>query len=251
MKKHILFAAALVLLISFAGAKEKKEKKGPAIVASTSWSAAFADIAGIDEVTAIAPANLRHPPEYEITVQDIVKVQDSDIFIFAGFERMMQTLTKALTSDDKNAKPQQIKITLDNSIATVSSETRKIAAITHTEAENEKRLAAYVKVIEDGKKKFSKKPVRVLCNKNQTYLARDLGFEIAGIFGPGPVTSEQILDAQENKYDLIIDNVHNPVGSPLAEVAPDAKYIIWRNFPEKVEHDSLIKVVKANIDAIK
>lgn len=36
-----------------------------AIIASTSWTAAFADLAGLDEVPFIAPANLAHPPEYE------------------------------------------------------------------------------------------------------------------------------------------------------------------------------------------
>ncbi|MBR1640223.1 MAG: ABC transporter substrate-binding protein [Treponema sp.] len=256
MKKQIILIAAALALIGTLGAKENKKSKkktkevsGPVITASTSWSAAFADIAGVDEVTAIAPANLRHPPEYEITVSDIVKIQDSDIFIFAGFERMMQTLGTALSSDFEGAKPQQVKISLDNSIATVTSESRKIAAITRTEAENEKRLAEYIKAVEEGKKKFSGKKIRVLCNKNQTYLAKDLGFEIAGIFGPGPVTSEQILDAQENNYDMIIDNVHNPVGSPLAEVAPDAKYVIWRNFPEKVERGALLKVIQENIKA--
>ncbi|MCR4580794.1 MAG: ABC transporter substrate-binding protein [Treponema sp.] len=257
MKKQIIFAAVLLSLFSMLTAKENKKSKkakeetGPVITASTSWSAAFADIAGIDQVTAIAPANLRHPPEYEITVLDIVKIQDSDIFIFAGFERMMKTLATALSSELENPKPMQVKITLDNSIETVSRETRKIAEITHTEAENEKRLAEYVKVIENAKKKYEGKKIRVLCNKNQIYLAKDLGFEVAAIFGPGPVTSEQILDAQENKYDMIIDNVHNPVGAPLVEVSPDSKYIIWRNFPEKIERGALTKVVKANIDALK
>lgn len=252
MKKQIVFVAVLAAVISVMPARNAKKSnaKKSAVVASTSWSAAFADIAGVDKVTAIAPANLRHPPEYEITVRDIVRVQDSDIFIFAGFERMMQTLGTALSSDYEDAKPLQVKVTLDNSIATVTSETRKIAAITHTEVENEERLAEYVGVIEDAKKRFEGKTLRVLCNKNQTYLAKDLGFEIAGIFGPGEVTSEQILDAQSNNYDLIIDNVHNPVGAPLAEVAPDAKYVSWRNFPEKVERGALVKVIKANIAAV-
>ncbi len=39
---------------------EKQEKK---IVASTSWTAAFAFIAGADQVQIIAPASLQHPPE--------------------------------------------------------------------------------------------------------------------------------------------------------------------------------------------
>ena len=55
---------------------------------------------------------------------------------------------------------------------------------------------------------------------------------------------------KKSGFDFIIDNVHNPVGQPLAEVAPGSKYIIWRNFPETVEKGSLEKVVKENIDAV-
>ena len=39
----------------------------PKYVASTSWVAAIAEIAGLDGVDTVAPADLKHPPEYEIT----------------------------------------------------------------------------------------------------------------------------------------------------------------------------------------
>ena len=84
------------------------------VVASTSWAAAFADIAGADEVESIAPVNLRHPPEYEITVSDVQKISESEVFIYAGFERMMKTLGSKVEN-----KGTSIQITLDNSLATV------------------------------------------------------------------------------------------------------------------------------------
>ena len=86
------------------------------IVASTSWTAAFADIAGADGVETIAPANLRHPPEYEVTVSDIQKIAASDFFVYAGFERMMKTLGTSVGT------VQMIRIANNNSIATVTSE---------------------------------------------------------------------------------------------------------------------------------
>ena len=91
---------------------------------------------------------------------------------------------------------------------------------------------------------------KVLCNKNQTYLAKELGLEIVGVFGPGPVSAEELLNAKKAGYDLIIDNIHNPTGKPVTEVLPKAKYIVWRNFPEAVEHDALKKVVKENIELL-
>ena len=261
MKKfieRITYAISFIVMLSlglgltsvFVGCTKKNQVSGEQasskIIASTSWTAAFADLAGLDNVDAIAPANLRHPPEYEVTVSDIQKISDSDVFIFAGFERMMKTLGDSIEGVN------MIKITCDNSIETVTSETAKIAQAMGTQAEAEKRVAEYVAAIQKGREQIEKAGLmgaKVYCNKNQTYLAKDLGFEIAAVFGPGPATSEQIAAAKENSYAFIIDNIHNPTGTPIAEVS-DAKYIIWRNFPEKVEHNALKKVVEENIKII-
>ncbi|MBP3709710.1 MAG: ABC transporter substrate-binding protein [Treponema sp.] len=220
------------------------QQKIPVVLASTSWTAAFADIAGADNVETIAPASLRHPPEYEVTVSDIQKIGNSDFFVYAGFERMMQTLGTAV------GNTHMVQIANDNSIATVARETAKIAQLLGTEQENEKRLASYVNAIEHARLEIETRGLtnaKVLCNRNQRYLALDLGFTDVTLFGPGEVTADQIADAKNGGYDILIDNVHNPVGSPLAEVAPNARYVIWRNFPEKVEKDALLHVVQENI----
>ncbi len=239
-KLSVLFAASLLATSLWAAPKK--------VVASTSWAAAFADIAGADEVESIAPVNLRHPPEYEITVSDVQKISDSEVFIFAGFERMMKTLGTKVAN-----KGVSVQVTLDNSLATVKASTLKIAEVLGTEDIQKVRFAEYEKLVKDGQKKALKKKLnkkKVLCNKNQTYLAKELGFEIAGIFGPGPVSAEELLEAKKAGYDLIIDNIHNPTGKPVTEVLPKAKYIVWRNFPEAVEHDALKKVVSENIEAL-
>jgi len=219
----------------------------PRVVASTSWTAAFADIAGADGVETIAPANLRHPPEYEVTVSDIQKIAASDFFVYAGFERMMKTLGNSVGGT------QMIRIANDNSIATVTSETAKIAEKLGTENENKARLARYVNAILEAKAEIERKGsanAKVLCHKHQRYLASDLGFTVSATFGPEAVTASQIADAKTGGYDIIIDNVHNPVGSPLAEVAPNAAYVVWRNFPDRVERNALLRVVQENIAAL-
>ena len=244
MKIHkifsVLFAASLLAAALWAAPKK--------VVASTSWAAAFADIAGADEVESIAPVNLRHPPEYEITVSDVQKISDSEVFIYAGFERMMKTLGTKVPN-----KGVSVQIVLDNSLATVKESTLKIAQELGTEDIQKARYAEYEKLVKDGQKKALKKKLnkkKVLCNKNQTYLAKELGLEIAGVFGPGPVSAEELLEAKKAGYDLIIDNIHNPTGKPVTEILPKAKYIEWRNFPTAVEHDALKKVVKDNIDLL-
>lgn len=239
-KLSLLIAASVLATLSWAAPKK--------VVASTSWSAAFADIAGADEVDSIAPVNLRHPPEYEITVSDVQKISDSEVFIFAGFERMMKTLGTKVAN-----KGVSVQVTLDNSLATVKESTLKIAQALGTEDIQKVRFAEYEKLVKDGQKKALKKKLnkkKVLCNKNQTYLAKELGLEIAGIFGPGPVTAEELLEAKKAGYDLIIDNIHNPTGKPVTEVLPKAKYIVWRNFPTAVEHDALKKAVADNIELL-
>lgn len=244
MKKilSIVLIAVIGTVVFAAGKKEKK------VIASTSWTAAFVDIAGVKTKDAIAPASLRHPPEYEITVSDIQKISSCDVFVFAGFERMMKTLGTSV------GNVEMVKIHCNNSIETVSTECRKLAKLFGTEKECEKRLAEYVDAITKTKAELEKNGyagAKVLCNVNQIYLAKDLGFEVADTFGPGPVTSEQIAKAKSNDYVFIIDNVHNPVAKPLVEVSPDSKYVIWRNFPEKVEPKALLKVVQGNIKLLK
>lgn len=239
-KISLLIAAALLATALWAAPKK--------VVASTSWAAAFADIAGADEVESIAPVNLRHPPEYEITVSDVQKISDSEVFIYAGFERMMKTLGTKVPN-----KGVSVQIVLDNSLATVKESTLKIAQELGTEDIQKARYAEYEKLVKDGQKKALKKKLnkkKVLCNKNQTYLAKELGLEIAAVFGPGPVSAEELLEAKKAGYDLIIDNIHNPTGKPVTEILPKAKYIEWRNFPTAVEHDALKKVVKDNIDLL-
>lgn len=218
------------------------------IIASTSWTAAFADLAGIDYIDIIAPANLQHPPEYEITISDIQKVSNSEYFIFAGFERMMQTLGKNITSTKK------IKITCNNSLENVKTQVQKIAEQCGDLNISKERLASFEKAFIDGKiylESNNLKNAKVACNKNQIYLAKDLGLEIVHIYGPGEITSKDISTIKNLQIDFIIDNIHNPVGKPLSEVNKNAKYILWRNFPEKVEHQALEKVIRENINRLK
>ena len=144
-KKLSIALAALLFATSLWAAPVK-------VVASTSWAAAFADIAGADEVESIAPVNLRHPPEYEITVSDVQKISESDVFIYAGFERMMKTLGSKVANQGIS-----VQVVLDNSLATVQESTLKIAQALGTEDIQKVRYAEYEKLVKDGQKKALKK----------------------------------------------------------------------------------------------
>ncbi len=219
------------------------------VIASTSWTAAFADLGGAENVQVIAPASLIHPPEYEITVSDVMKIDKADQFIYAGYERMMKSMGDAIGKTNTDL----IKITTDNSIENVKSQAALIASALKSQYYSEDRVYDYIQTVENGKQAVARKnlgKLKVYCHAMQVFLANDLGLQVGGTFGPGPLTASQIAEVAKGGYDIIIDNVHNPIASPLLEVSPNTKLVVWRNFPETVERGSLQKMVQENIDAL-
>ncbi|HKL58166.1 MAG TPA: ABC transporter substrate-binding protein [Sphaerochaeta sp.] len=255
MKKKLIVLTLLILSAAlFAEGTTEKATTSSAsrtvsVIASTSWTAAFADLGGADRVQVIAPASLIHPPEYEITVGDVLKIDKANYFIYAGYERMMQSMGDAIGKTNTDL----IQITTDNSIQNVQKQAALIASSLRSEYYSEDRVYDYIQVVENGKQAVAKKgmnELKVYCHAMQVFLAKDLGLEVGGTFGPGPLTASQIAEVAKGGYDIIIDNVHNPIASPLLEVSPTTKVVVWRNFPETVERGSLQKMVQKNIDAL-
>lgn len=239
-----ILCTVLALLVSFSLFAQAASEETPSLVASTSWTAAFADLAGVDELIAIAPSNLRHPPEYELVPSDIVALQNADYFVYAGYERMMNTISEGVVSEDRV----DIRINTGNDRANVIEQVELIASVTGTTP----RYESYIALIDEAEERVAElglDQLRVLCHTMQTPLAEDLGLNVVATFGGNEVTASQIEAAASGAYDLIIDNVHNPISGPLAEVS-DAKVVIWRNFPETVEHNALENTVRANIEAL-
>ena len=116
-----------------------------------------------------------------------------------------------------------------------------------------KRFSEYEKIIEEAREQIKALGIdQIPCyvNTNQTPLAEDLGLNVVGVFGAAPLTSDQIADAAQNKYPLIIDNVHNIITDPLKDVCPNSTILIWRNFPDHLGENALYNVVKDNIDSL-
>ena len=255
MKKLLIVLFSLLLSVAlFAEGTTEKATTSSAsrtvsVIASTSWTAAFADLGGAEKIQVIAPASLIHPPEYEITVSDVVKIDKADYFIYAGYERMMQSMGDAIGKTNTDL----IQINTDNSIENVKKQASLIAASLRSQYYSEDRVYDYIQTVENGKQAVAAKgldKLKVYCHAMQIYLAKDLGLQVGGTFGPGPLTASQIAEVAKGGYDIIIDNVHNPIASPLLEVSPNTKLVVWRNFPEKVERASLQKMVQANIDSL-
>lgn len=244
MKKTIAFV--LCLLIGFSAFAQATTEKYDA-VCSTSWIAAFAEMAGVENIKTIAPPTLQHPPEYEITAGDILAVTNAPVFIYAGYERMMNTIAESSEID----KSKQVQITTRNDYEDVESAVLKIAEKAGNMEKAKKNLEDYKKLLEVTKQQIKEKgldKVPCLVHSMQEPLAKDLGLNIEKTFGPSPVNSDLINLASDNHFGIIIDNSHNPVAQPLAEVSPNSKLVVWDNFPSELGKNALLNMVEKNIE---
>lgn len=249
MKKKLLFLISIILITSSLFAQGVRvQQELPVYTASTAWTVGFAQLGGLDDIKNIAPADLNHPPEYEILPQDINAIVHSKLFIYAGYEVMMETLSKTLISKDK-----LIKIKTKNDLKNVKSVAKQISEIAGTQEISEQRVAEYEKMIIAARasvKELGLDKLRCLLNFHQAPFAKDLGLNVVQTFGPGPLTPQNIKDSHDNHYDLIIDNVHNILSGPLAEVSPTSKVIIWRNFPDNVAPNAFYNMIDENINIL-
>jgi hypothetical protein len=251
MKKKLIMACTLIALcLSVCFAQPSAELGNQSkYVASTSWVASIAELAGIDGVISIAPANLKHPPEYEITADDMASVITAELFMYAGYEKMMKTIKEAA----EVAPEKEIKVTTTNTLENLEAMVTMLSERAGTQQKAKERFASYKSMIEEARsriKELGLDKLTVYANKNQSQLARDLGLNVVSEFGAAPLTSDQIADAAKSKYDIAIDNVHNPVASPIAEVSPNTVILTWRNFPDHLGDNALYNVIKDNIDML-
>ena len=107
------------------------------VVVTNGWTASFASLAGIKNIQVLAPYEMKHPPEYEISLKEMQMVAKADYLIFAGYETMMSRIKEAL-GDDSDVQLIQIKTV--NSQNVIHESVMKIAEALGTEVEAEKNL---------------------------------------------------------------------------------------------------------------
>lgn len=232
--------AALCAACLFAQAAGEQSSS---FVASTTWTASYADLAGVDDITVIAPSTLRHPPEYELVPSDIVTIQNADFFVSAGYERMMTTIQEGIPSEDRV----DIHISTGNSLDNVITQAELIASYTGTTP----RYEDYAALIEDARSQVAQLglgELRVFCQGMLSSPAQDIGLNVTGTFS-GELTPSQIEAVAAGEYDLVIDNYHNPSSAVLEDVAP-CPIIMWRNFPTEEGRGALVDMVGQNIRSL-
>lgn len=250
MKRFFLVfcSVACSLFLCFAQPVRELPKKG-GYVASTSWVASIAELSGIEDVVVIAPSYLRHPPEYEISPEDVYTISEADLFMYAGYERMMQTLSNASELD----KEKIIKVKTTNTLANLRNMVEMLSYRAGTEEEAQKRFEKYERLIYEARERIAKSSdsnIPVYVNKDQAEFAVDLGLNVVSVFGGGQLTPDRLAEAAEKKYPLVIDNVHNPQSAAIADVSPDSKILMFRNFSDFTGNNALYNVVSNNLELL-
>jgi zinc transport system substrate-binding protein/iron/zinc/copper transport system substrate-binding protein len=240
MKKQL---ALLLLLIAPSLTIVPTHAQAPSVVASTSWTGAFARAAGAGNVTVIAPLDLKHPPEYEIKPSDLDKVRGAKLVVFAGYEKFAQKLTETAGGEKVSA----LKITTENHPNTIKQQAKLIADALGTTAAWEKWSKEFDVVAAQYKADVQKAyPNRkAIVHKMQRPGVEWLGWEIVGEFGPAEPSPTVVADLAKTGAFIVIDNYHNPVGQAIAESA-QAKYVQLLNFPGKDGTASIEDVYRYN-----
>jgi zinc transport system substrate-binding protein len=243
--KYILPIFLIVLFTSCS----RKHASAPDVVATNAWTAAFAFAAGAENVEVLAPYEMQHPAEYELRPGDIQRVMKSKLFVYAGYEVMANQVISALDLSENRT----LKIQTDYSFRAIDSSVLRIANCLETQEKAEKNLAAIRQLFiyaADSVRSRGLDTIPVLVQYFQLPFARELGMNVAGVFGPAPPEPGELLTLTKTGARLILDNAHNPSGEALKETMNRAVYIPLLNFPGKEGTVTLEDVIRYNLKLI-
>ena len=256
-KKHYGWAITKIFLLTFAaacflscrGKKTSSEDNNVAIVATSSWTAAYAQAAGAEKVVVLAPFDMPHPSEYELRPGDIPKLMNAKVIILAGYEVMAERLKKEMNLPAEKL----LLIDTDYSFESMEKSIMTIATRIDTEIIARKNLSEIRRMLDGGKRAIDEKGMTgssVVVHRFQSSLARELGLIPIVIFGPASPEALEIVAVSKQEAAFIIDNLHNPVGQPFKEVLQGAHYCQLLNFPGLEGTQSLTDVIRYNISQL-
>jgi hypothetical protein len=212
------------------------------VVATNSWTAAFAAAAGATDIVVLAPSDLRHPAEYELRPSDVASLQGADLIVYTGFEVMAKKVAEAAGS----RKIRMLKIDADYSLATMRASITSIAGVTGAQSKADQSIAALESFMASWKAELKRAGLAgapVVVHLFQQPLAAELGFEVKGMFGPGPLEAAQITKLTPTNAVLVIDNWHNEAAGPLRETMKGSRFASLINFPGPDGTKTLLNVL--------
>jgi len=245
MNTFLRGALAAALVVAGAAAPLSAQEKHTRVVATNSWTAAFAAAAGAADITTIAPSDLRHPVEYELKPSDVAALKDADLIVSTGFEVMAKKLADAAGSQSIR----MLQIGADYSLPTLRSSIMAIADLLGTGETARGSVAALEEFISSWKAELAAAGLAgapVVAHVFQQPLMAELGFTTAGLFGPGPLEAAQIARLSPTRARFIVDNWQNEAGTPLRETMKNSRYVSLINFPGPDGTKGLLDVLADN-----
>ncbi len=242
MSHRALIALSIAAVLLQHPGTATAQSKPVKVVATNTWTAAFAAAAGAKDIVTLAPGDLRHPAEYELKPSDVALLRGAHLIVYTGFEVMAKRLADAAGG----RKIKLLKIDADYSIATLRTSILEIAAVLGTQDQARANIADLESFIASWKQELRDDGLYgapIVAHVFQQPLMTELGFTIKGVFGPAPLEAAQIARLSAEKVILIVDNWHNEVAAPLRETMPDARYASLINFPGPDGTKSLLDVM--------
>jgi len=226
-----------------------KPSHEPEVIATTSWTAAYALAAGATNVSVLAPSEMVHPSEYELRPTDISRLSKANLIVYAGYEVMVDQIKSGLKIPDGK----MLKISTSYNYNEIEESVMQIAKRLGTEQAAIKNLDEIKQLFLNGRIEVQKRGLdkeKILVHFFQESFARDLGINPTMIFGPAPPEPKEILEMAQTKAVLILDNIHNPVGGAAKDILQNADYKLLLNFPGLNKTRTIADVIRYNIDQI-
>ncbi|MDR0699463.1 MAG: hypothetical protein LBG28_09660 [Tannerella sp.] len=249
IKSCLCIVCPTLFFVSCRSGKTSDNTGKPVVVATTGWTAAYAEMAGAENIVVLAPFEMAHPSEYELRPGDISVIADAKIIVYAGYEVMTERLRKGQDiSQDK-----LLLINTDYSYAIIEQSVMTIAEKLGTENLARENLQDLKRAYDEGRDALREKNMLgkpVMAHRFQSSVVRELGLNPLVLFGPSSPEAAEIAAASREQVFMIIDNIHNPVGQPFREVLPDRSYVQLLNFPGREDTRTLADVVRYNVSQL-
>ena len=158
-------------------------------------------------------------------------------------------MAKKLAEAAGSQKIRQLQVDADYSLATMRKSILAIAEVTSTQQKAQASIAALESFMGSWRAELKTAGLLgapVVVHLFQQPLIAELGFDIRGMFGPGPVEAAQITKLTPTNARFVVDNWHNEAGGPLRETMKEARYVSLINFPGPDGTKSLLDVLADN-----
>jgi zinc transport system substrate-binding protein len=219
------------------------------VLATNSWTAAYARAAGIKHVDQLAPSSLLHPSEYELQITDLEKIKNADLVIYAGYEVVISQIKQSTKMDEKKF----VKIETGYSEEQMAKAIMEIAVIAGTESSAKVSVERIRKLFTEQKDLIDHAGLKgkpVITHFFQRDFAKEIGLNVVGVFGPAPMELYELGELAKKNAVLLIDNAHNPISQPLAEMKKGVKVVELLNFPGIQNTSSIEDVIRLNVKKI-